>query len=68
MRELKHDDIMPGADLQTQGGAHSEKTIRLFVLWLWRAIGRRCATGLWTLSPDGKLHCESLRAKTRHTD
>jgi hypothetical protein len=36
--------------------------VRQLRVWLWRALGRRCASGLWTMSPDGKLNCESWSA------
>jgi hypothetical protein len=24
--------------------------------WLWRALGRERATGVWVMSPDGTVH------------
>ena len=63
MRKLKHDGIKYRADLQAQGGAGSRGRIWRLGGWLGRAVGRGCSSGLWTLSPDGKLRCESLRAE-----
>jgi hypothetical protein len=68
MRKQKHDDIKSGADLQAQNGAGSRSRIWRLGGWLGRAVGRGCASGLWTLSPDGKLRCESLRVDSGECD
>jgi hypothetical protein len=36
--------------------------------WLRRALRRDCASGLLTLSPDGKLICQSWRDEARRPD
>jgi hypothetical protein len=68
MLQLKHDDIKSGADLEIQAGDGSRTRIWRIGEWLGRVVGRGCATGLWTLSPDGKLRCESLRAEPGDSD
>jgi len=67
MRKLQHDDIRYSVDLHTSAAAVADKRLQRFSRWLERAIGRGCG-GLWTLSPDGKLRCESLRDETCQTD
>ena len=68
MRKLKHDEIKYGADLQAQGGAGSRNRLWRIGGWLGRAVGRSCAGGMWTISPDGKLRCETLRSEAEEAD
>jgi len=49
MRKLKYEGIERGSNLRLRFGG-----------WLARIIRRSCSNGLWTISRDGKLVCESL--------
>lgn len=64
----KHDDRSSNTDLDIQAITAPQKTIQRFAGWLGRAIGRSCAGGMWTISPDGKLRCEALREHTCQPD
>jgi len=59
MQKLKYEDIERGTARTPQGGAPSNLRLR-FGGWLARMIRRSCTGGMWTISRDGKLNCESL--------
>jgi hypothetical protein len=66
MPKLKHDDI-PTQWRGLNRRPASEAGGGRLASWLRRALGRKCASGVWTLSPDGKLLCESwLGDTTQH--
>ena len=67
MRKLKYEDIERGVARTSQGRAPSNLRL-LFGGWLSRMIRRSCTSGLWTISRDGKLVCESLRSKCGQPD
>ncbi len=60
MRKLKHEDIERGVARTTQGSAQLSMSTWRFGGWLSRMIRRSCSGGMWTISRDGKLICESL--------
>jgi hypothetical protein len=61
MPTLRYDGIGPSEGENSSVQAYQERGItELLRGWLRRALRRGCAAGLWTLSPDGKLQCESL--------
>jgi hypothetical protein len=64
----KHDDRSSNTDLDIQAVTAPQRTIQRFTGWLGRVIGRSCAGGLWTISPDGKLRCEALRGDSCQAD
>ena len=68
MRKLQHDDKRYGAAVQPQATAVPIHILQRFTSWLGRAVGRGCAGGMWTISPEGKLRCEALRGDTCQTD
>jgi hypothetical protein len=46
-----------------------ESNLRLrFGEWLARMIRRSCSNGMWTISRDGKLVCESLCCRLEQPD
>jgi len=54
------------ADLQEAGNYAGH--VRRLGAWLRRRLGRACTGGLWTLSRDGKLGCESWCAETEQCE
>jgi hypothetical protein len=68
MPSLNHDSIERRIDGSAHGVGKRRSRIRRLSSWLWRRLGRQCASGFWTLSPDGKLNCESLQAESRQPD
>jgi len=67
MRKLKYEDIERGAARIAQGRVSSNLRLR-FGSWLARIIRRSCSNGLWTISRDGKLVCETLCYKLGQPD
>jgi hypothetical protein len=59
----EHDDSERGHSAANWAATSGLGGVRRLRAWLWRTLGRRCATGLWTMSPDGKLNCESWSAE-----
>jgi hypothetical protein len=68
MRKPKHEDIERGAARTSLGSARSNMSKWRFGEWLSRMIRRGCASGLWTISRDGKLGCEPLCSKPGQPD
>ena len=62
MRKLKYEDIGRGAARTSQVRTPSNLRLR-FGGWLARMIRRSCSNGMWTISRDGKLVCETLCCK-----
>jgi hypothetical protein len=60
MRLGKGQDSERGATLTSQRGAQSRLSIGRFGGWISRLVRRSCAGGLWTISRDGKLMCDSF--------
>jgi hypothetical protein len=60
MRKRKYEEIGQGAAGTSQGHAQSHTSTRRFGGWLSRMIWRSCTGGMWTMSRDGKLGCETL--------
>src|SRR5882724_3061701 len=63
MLKLKHDDIEATVEATASAGPGRKRRVRWLGGWLWRALGRQCTAGLWTMTPDGKLNCESWRVE-----
>jgi hypothetical protein len=57
MRKLKYEQIGRGFNLRLRFGE-----------WLARIIRRSCSNGMWTISRDGKLVCESLCCRLEQPD
>ena len=68
MFRLNHDDIEPRVEATSQDGSEIWNRVQRISSWLRRRLGRACAAGLLTLSPDGKLSCESWRADAEQCD
>ena len=60
MRNLEHEDIERGITRWLEGHAQSLLSLWSFGEWFSRRVPRHCPEGLWTISRDGKLVCESL--------
>jgi hypothetical protein len=60
MRKLKHENIESSAARTPQGRAQLDLSTWRFSSWLSSMIRRNCTGGMWTISRDGKLVCESL--------
>jgi hypothetical protein len=59
MQKLRYKDIGNSAAHTAQGRALLNLRLR-FSRLLARIIRRSCSNGMWTISRDGKLVCESL--------
>jgi hypothetical protein len=68
MFRLNDDDIEPRVEATSQDGFEIWSRVQRISSWLRRRLGRACAAGLWTLSPDGKLGCESWRTDAEQCD
>jgi hypothetical protein len=68
MFRLKHNDIEPRDEVTSQDRAERAGRMRRLGGWLRRRLGRERIAGLWTLSPDGKLDCESWPAEGGRPD
>jgi hypothetical protein len=68
MFRLDRNDIEPRIEATPQDGFDRAGRVRRLGAWLRRRLGRACAAGLWTLSPDGKLACESWQADAEQCD
>jgi hypothetical protein len=68
MYRLNHDDIETRVEVTLQDGADRVGRVRRLGAWLRRRLGRACRAGLWTLSPDGKLACESWQTGAEQCD
>jgi hypothetical protein len=66
MLKLKHNQPRVKPIIQERSSRRSP-VLRL-AGWLRRRLTRDCAAGVWTLSRDGKLACESLRAELGGSD
>jgi hypothetical protein len=60
VRKLKQEDIKRGAILPSEASPQLSTRLRIFGGWLSSLIRRSCTGGMWTISRDGKLVCESL--------
>jgi hypothetical protein len=67
MRKLKYEDIGRGAARTSQGRGPANLRLQ-FGEWLARMIRRSCSNGMWTISRDGKLVCESLCSRLEQPD
>ena len=63
MFRLNGDEIESSVEARPRDRAGRGGRVRLLRIWLWRWLGRACRSGLWTLSLDGKLGCESWRGE-----
>ena len=68
MFRLNRDDIKSRIEATLQDGAERAGRVRRLGAWLRRRLGRACAAGLWTLSLDGKLACESWQPEAEQCD
>jgi hypothetical protein len=60
MSNIGHDDSEHDATHWLESHAQSLLSLWSFGEWFSRRARRNCADGLWTISRDGKLVCESL--------
>ena len=60
MSNLKHESSKPEIAYGSQGRAQAILSPWRFGGWVARLIKRSCSGGMWTISRDGKLMCESL--------
>jgi hypothetical protein len=68
MFRLNRDDIETRVEAGRRDGADRAGYVQRLGAWLRRRLGRACAAGLWTLSPDGKLGCESWCSDAEQCD
>jgi hypothetical protein len=60
MRNLEHEGIERDVGHWLDNYAQSLLSLWSIGEWFSRMIGRSCDAGMWTISRDGKLVCESL--------